>query len=704
MSFIRFIVIVILLPLAVNPVFAVGSAFQVNVIESVNDGSTPVGCSGNAGAGGIAEVSLDLNADGTADICLGGGGSPANCTGNINLDCAGTNGGSLCSAEDNIFAVDTFMDGNFSLLDNFGDQVGPNFVASTDSADGAFAGEPMVVGFSGASGNPNVIGYFNMRIDPDDCSYAFGQAFFDDGDGTLAYGDLRTYTVNSIGDAADATLDGVCSTGAVLRGDVDECTLRAAIAEANNFPATVNVVFDFNTGECGAGDLCVIEIDSAGSGPLPSITSPIQIDGTTYTANATVCDNSIGTRADYQLVLNGNGGGAGLVLDFNSDGSTIRGFNIRGFQDNIFLRGSSNNTIECNYIGTDETGTAASPDNAFTGISLLCDSENNIIGGPLPENGNLISGHAQADGVRLFGGLNCAPLGGNIPNNNSILGNYIGTAKDGVTPLGNGLDGIALLGGPISNTFIGVSNDGQTINGNVIGANTNAGILMDNGVTATTVMGNYIGTDSSAQANLGNGFGGIDMFEANNNVIGGSDAGQGNVIANNLDGVFATTSNNQNNNIRGNSMFNNQGLAIELVVDGGDDADGLNTNDTDDADTGANLLMNYPEILNADYSSMPFASTSISFTVDATEANATYPLTIDAYFNSEDEPTQGRIYLGSVNYTTAQATVLESFTLPANSTGGQIALTATDANGNTSELSPAVIIGQIDLIFKDSFD
>ncbi|WP_395376836.1 hypothetical protein [Marinicella sp. W31] len=704
MFFIRSIAVAILLPLAINPAFAVGSAFQVNVIESVNDGSTPNGCGGNAGAGGIAEVSLDLDADGTADLCIGGGGSPANCTGSFNLDCFGVNGGSLCSVEDNIFGSNSLMDGNFSAADNLGDQVGPNFVASTDSVDGSFAGEPMVFGFSGASSNPNVIGYFNMHIDPNDCSYEFGQSFFDDGNNLLAYGDQPTFVVNSIGDAGDDALDGICNTGSLLRGDINECTLRAAIQEANNFPAPVNIVFDFSTGQCDANDLCIINIDSAGTGPLPTISSPITIDGTTHAANATVCDSPISTRAAYKVVLNGNGGNAGLLLDFNSDSSTIRGLNIRGFLDNIRMVGSNNNTVECNFIGTDETGTSASADNAFAGISLLCDSENNMIGGLLPENGNLISGHAEADGIRLFGGLNCAPLGGDIPDNNSILGNYIGTTKDGTTALGNGLDGIALLGGAVSNTFIGVSSDGQTINGNVIGANTNAGIFMDNGVTTTTVMGNYIGTNTTATANLGHGFGGIDMFETNNNIIGGTTADQANVIANNLDGVFATTSNNQNNSIRGNSMFDNVNLAIELVTDGGENSDGLNINDVDDADSGANLLMNYPEILNADFSSLPFPITSINFSVDATEANAAYPLTIDAYFNSEDESMQGRTYLGSVTYNVAQATAIESFTLPNGTTGGQIALTATDANGNTSELSPAVMVGQIDLIFRNGFD
>jgi len=40
-----------------------------------------------------------------------------------------------------------------------------------------------------------------------------------------------TYT---LGDAADVTLDGICDTDTGTAGD--QCTLRAAIQEANNLP------------------------------------------------------------------------------------------------------------------------------------------------------------------------------------------------------------------------------------------------------------------------------------------------------------------------------------------------------------------------------------------------------------------------------------------------------------------------------------
>ena len=703
MSIKRILFTLSLLLTVTGQALAVGSSFDVSVIDSVNDGSVPAGCSINSGAGGIAEVSLDLDEDGIADLCIGGGDPPANCSADFNLDCSSVAGGSLCSAEEDS-VNSTFMAGDFSYSSRFGDQVGPTFVAETGSVDGPFGDTLLAVGFSGASSNPGLLGYFIMRINGADCSLGFGRAIFDNGDGVLAYGDRPTFTVNSVGDAPDSSnADGICSTGTILRSGINECTLRAAIEQANSlgFPSTI--AFDFLAGQCDANDLCVIDIDSANA-PLPPINSTVDIDGTTYAPNAGVCDSAINNRQDYKVVINGNGGNAGLLFDFMSDGSSVRGLNIRGFSDNIRLLGSSFNTIACNFIGTDETGMIANPNNAFTGISLLCDSENNTIGGPNAEDGNLISGHTQADGIRLFAGLNCAPNGGDLPANNEILGNYIGTAKNGITPLGNGLDGISIFGGASSNNYIGVSSDMTTLNGNVIAANDSAGIFIDNGANSNTIMGNYVGTDISGSANLGNGFGGVDLFETSDNTIGGTDPGQGNVITNNLDGVFASTTNNLRNSIRGNSMYGNQGLAIELVTDGGDDADGQNPNDTDDADTGANQLMNYPDIVSAGFSSVPFAFTSVNFSVDATEANASYPLTIDAYFSEQDEPMQGRTYLGSVTYATAQASVIETFTLPAGSTGGLIALTATSADGNTSELSPAVMIGTFDIIFKNGFE
>ncbi len=72
--------------------------------------------------------------------------------------------------------------------------------------------------------------------------------------------------------------------------------------------------------------------------------------------------------------------------------------------------------------------------------------------------------------------------------------------------------------------------------GNVIGAN-GAGITVESGASAT-IVGNYIGTSISGVIDLGNVGAGI---QANDEaVIGGTGAGESNVIAFNAAGVTVT--------------------------------------------------------------------------------------------------------------------------------------------------------------------
>lgn len=78
------------------PVVTADIPYQVDVIESKNDGSLPAGCfTLNAQSGGIAEVSIDLNGNGDADICLG---SSSN-TCDAGFDCAQGTDGTMCSRQ-----------------------------------------------------------------------------------------------------------------------------------------------------------------------------------------------------------------------------------------------------------------------------------------------------------------------------------------------------------------------------------------------------------------------------------------------------------------------------------------------------------------------------------------------------------------------------------------------------------------------------
>jgi hypothetical protein len=99
------------------------------------------------------------------------------------------------------------------------------------------------------------------------------------------------------------------------------------------------------------------------------------------------------------------------------------------------------------------------------------------------------------------------------------------------------------------------------------------------GATNNLVQGNFIGTDPTGTASLGNGVGVEIAGGAHNNVIGGPVvptvvvAGAGNVIAHNTGtGVVIGSSISDaatvGNSIRGNSIYQNGGLGIDLGNDG----------------------------------------------------------------------------------------------------------------------------------------
>jgi hypothetical protein len=90
---------------------------------------------------------------------------------------------------------------------------------------------------------------------------------------------------------------------------------------------------------------------------------------------------------------------------------------------------------------------------------------------------------------------------------------------------------------------------------NLISANRDAGIRIESaGTDHTIVRGNYIGVDATGTAALGNGDVGVDVREAATRAqIGGSGAGEGNVISGNgFDGIRLFNSGVASNTIAGN--------------------------------------------------------------------------------------------------------------------------------------------------------
>ena len=313
-----------------------------------------------------------------------------------------------------------------------------------------------------------------------------------------------TFEVNSTANFGDSSLDDdLCDYDFFTLGL--QCTLRAAIEEANDEPGTDQIHFNVSPGGVQTIFVSLTE--------LPAITEAVIIDGTTQPACPDQpCIVINGSLADVNT--------DGLVIQ--SDGSTIRGLVINQFkgQGIYILPGSDENTIVSNYLGTDVTGMLGLGNH--TGLVVLHGS-NNTVGGASAGNRNVISGNGAG-----------VSIAGEESNGNVILGNYIGVGADGETPISN-VVGIQVQDLPTSGRArIGAAGfvaDNTVGPGNVISGNTFGGVCLCDS-TGTLVAGNLIGTDASGQVAVPNVGDGV-LVRGDNNVIGGDSPAARNVISGN---------------------------------------------------------------------------------------------------------------------------------------------------------------------------
>ncbi|MFN8375382.1 MAG: hypothetical protein U0694_21200 [Anaerolineae bacterium] len=356
------------------------------------------------------------------------------------------------------------------------------------------------------------------------------------------------------------------------------------------------------------------------------------------------------------LLIELNGAGAGLAhgLDFTSGSNTVRGLIINRFgQFGMHFTSGGSNIIQCNFIGTDTTGTV-DLGNGNYGIRFD-NSANNTIGGGTPGVRNLISANGGA-GLALVGGTST----GNI-----VQGNYIGTNVNGTAALGNSGAGLD-IGGANSNIF-----GGTPAQRNIISANT-LGISLSAGASNNTVQGNYIGTDVNGTANLGNINDGI-RIDGSNNLVGSISGSDPNTISFNTGNGVRIVS-GSGNHIVSNSIHSNGALGIDI------DPVGVTANDMGDGDTGVNDLQNYPVILTA-------SPTLVQFTLNG-PPNTAYR--VEVFSSSTCDPSgfgEGQTSLAVFSITTdatgnAPNDMFGTFTL-----GQFITAIVTQPNNSTSEFS-----------------
>ncbi|MGI9542869.1 MAG: Ig-like domain-containing protein [Cyclobacteriaceae bacterium] len=340
-------------------------------------------------------------------------------------------------------------------------------------------------------------------------------------------------------------------------------SLRQAILDANANGGTDNIFFNIP----GAGPH-TIQPTSA----LPTVTDPVVIDGTTQSgAQCNTVAAPGASNAVLLIVLNGSSAGAGVSgLTITAGGSTVRGLVINNFTvDGIVLTNNGGNTIECNYIGTDVTGTV-DLGNTDDGVGMGSGADNNIIGGTTPQARNLISGNGD-DGVTMHSSA----------SSNTVEGNFIGTDVTGTLDLGNTDNGVIMNNAATNNTVGGNINAAR----NIISGNDSDGVeIYGAGTTGNQVLGNYIGTDVNGTADIGNSVHGVFLnTSADGNTIGGTIAGSGNIISgNDSDGISSDGVDNLL--IQGNHIGTNATGTLDL----GNNGDGIDLINTTNSTIGGN--------------------------------------------------------------------------------------------------------------------
>ena len=480
-----------------------------------------------------------------------------------------------------------------------------------------------------------------------------------------------TITVNSTADTA--ANDGVC-------------TLREAITAANTDTPSGAMA-----GECAAGsgtDTITFNIAGAGvktitlASALPDLTTNIWINGLSQPGSSANSNGAgLGSNAVLLIEIDASNIGNNPALDIT--GATASGSIIEGLalgrtttgngaaEAGISISTQANNVhIRGNFIGTDASGTL---NRRFAPRAIFV---RNVIGATL--------GSTQATLTPAYLNLASTEFGvSGAPHTGlTIRGNLIGTTRTG------------LLAIPGTKPGRGINLDnvgaGSVVADNVL-SNTNQEAVAVQRSTGVTFENNLIGlgvNGTTAIPNTGSGLLFNDNVNVSNSVQNNIQVRDNKISNNGLGGVRISRSTNTTNTVRGiflsrNLINNNIGMEIDLF--NGATSDGPTPNDSNDSDTGANDLQNYPVLSpargNGTQVQVPYNFQSVpnsSFTLEFFQASAC------------DASAQGgaEVYLGSVAVTTAaDGTASGAGLFNSTLNSGVATATATHPVSGTSEFS-----------------
>jgi CSLREA domain-containing protein len=271
--------------------------------------------------------------------------------------------------------------------------------------------------------------------------------------------------VNTTEDGADSDTDDERCDSEPAAGD--QCSLRAAIQEANARGGADEIGFDIDP-----GGRQTISPEKA----LPPIAEEVSIDGSTQ-PGAPEGEPGImldGSEIPAKRALLGR---IGLLLKKSAGGSIIKMIAVGNFGVGLKVDAKATSIVG-NWVGTfNATGTQLEPNG--TGV-LVTGSENKVGHGVLGTLSNMLSGNTIALMVK-----------GAAAKHNLVTGNVIGPPPNLDPAAGlvsNEEAGVVLTDGASANTIGGETQ----AEGNVIG-NSGVGVLVDDAGAGNAIISNAIG-------------------------------------------------------------------------------------------------------------------------------------------------------------------------------------------------------------------
>jgi len=467
--------------------------------------------------------------------------------------------------------------------------------------------------------------------------------------------------------------------------DAGPGSLRQAILDANANPGADSIVFAIP----GSGTH-TIALQTA----LPAITDTVLIDGWSQPGASS---NSLvnGWNAQTRIELDGMALPSslrGLQLA-SGDGSQVRGLSLYNFAAVTIGIEANDAVIIGNLVGI----RADARTHGSRGYAGLLGSQGAIeayrsapnrghnirIGGPAPSDRNLVGGVTH--------GISASYGAGNIENT-VIENNWIGLDGTGLGVISTRA-GIFVIGGTgtvIRDNVVVVTNLGP-FNGSGLGIN------LHWNTTGAVVQGNRLGVDPVGDGIVVGlipiGISTYGIHVSHNSVqdvlIGAEDdPTAANLIAHTGNKAIVVEGTPKRIRMAGNRIPEVEGLvrfAIDLLL-----PSGPNSNDPLDADTGANELQNHPELVSATTAGSTtqvlgtlHSAPQTTFRVELFEATA-----CSAYGRG----LAARMVTAQDVTTNAAGDANIAVLVPAIAAGRFLSATATDPDGNTSELGPCLAV------------